>query len=108
MYFFDGQDQFRPVPTPGDIYTIRVPAWVLPDDSPMAETIPLVPAYLHHLIVKQLEAQIFRFTLGEGNAKFMAARAEYDRALMRASLNTDFAEGRVREWTSDEEAIQST
>lgn len=108
QYFMDGQDQFRVAPTPDGIYTVRVPAWVLPDDSPMEDEITLVPAYLYSLLVKKLEAQIFRFTLGEGNAKYVAAQAEYDRALQRASLNTDFAEGRVKEWTSDEEAIQSS
>jgi len=108
-YFMDGQDQFRLCPTPNGYYTVRVPAWVLPNATPMAETIPLIPGYLHQLLLKKLEAQIFRYTLGEGNAKYVAAKAEYDAALQRACKTIEFAEGRVREWTTqDEDAVQSS
>jgi hypothetical protein len=108
QYFMDGQDQFRPVPVPNGIYKIRIPMWVLPDDSAMEEAITLVPAHLHHIVLKGLEARIFRFTLGEGSTKYTAAVAEYEKAVFKAGLSTDFAEGRVREWKSDEEAIRSS
>jgi hypothetical protein len=102
-------DQFRLVPIPDGPYKVRVALWALPDSSPMEESVPLVPAYLHHLLIKGLEARIFRSALGEGNAKYLAAQAEYDRGLMRASLNTDFADGRVKEWSyQGEDAIQSS
>lgn len=109
QYFFDGQDQFRLFKTPDNIYNVRVPMWVLPDLTPLDAGIRLVPAYLHHLLLKLLIARIHQFTLGEGSVKYQAAIGEYQTALQRASLNTDFAEGRVREWrdTSDS-AIQSS
>jgi hypothetical protein len=109
QYFFDGQDQFRLFKTPDNIYNVRVPMWVLPDLTPLDTGIRLVPAYLHHLLLKALEARIFRWTLGEGSIKYQAAVGEYNAGLLRASLNTEFAEGRVREWrdTSDS-AIQSS
>lgn len=107
-YFMDGQDQFRLSVIPGSVYKVRVPMWVLPDLSPMEDTVRLVPAYLHHLLVKKLEATIFRFTLGEGSAKYQAAIGEYNAGLQRASLNVQFGEGRVVSWASEEEATQST
>jgi hypothetical protein len=109
QYFFDGQDQLRLFKTPDNIYNVRVPMWVLPDLTPLDTTIRLVPAYLHHLLLKSLIAKIFQFTLGEGSVKYQAAIGEYNAGLLRASLNTDFTDGRVREWrdTSDS-AIQSS
>jgi hypothetical protein len=107
-YFIDGQDQFRVVKIPDGVYSIRVPMWVLPDMTTLDGEVRLVPAYLHHALLKLLEARIFRFTLGEGTAKYQAAMGEYRAAIDRASVNTDFAEGRVRQWISQEHAIQST
>ena len=109
QYFIDGQDQIRFVKVPDAEYKVRVPAWVLPDDSPMQSEVRLVPPHLHHILIKGLEARIFRFTLGEGAAKYQAAVAEYQNAVAKASISTDFADGRIREWKQlDEEAIRST
>lgn len=107
-YFIDGQDQLRLVTTPNDAYRVRVPMWVLPDSSLFGVTIPLVPAYLHHLLLKALEARIFRFALGEGNAKYLATQAEYEKGVMRAGMSTEFADGRIKEWKSNDEAVQSS
>lgn len=108
FYFMDGQDQFRLSVIPGAVYKVRLPMWVLPNFTPMEDTVRLVPGYLHHLLVKKLETTIFRFTLGEGSAKYQAAMAEYQAGLMRASLNTEFGEGRVKSWASEDEAVRST
>ena len=108
-YFFDGQDQFRVVKIPDAAYDVRVTMWVLPDcNTDWGDTVPLVPPHLHHILVKGLKTKIFQFTLGEGSVKYQAAIGEYQAAVLRAALNTDFAEGRITQWTSDECAIRST
>jgi hypothetical protein len=109
QYLFDGQDQLRLTKIPDAVYTVGVTAWVLPDcNTDWGDTVPLVPPHLHHILVKGLKAKIFQFTLGEGSVKYQAAIAEYNNAVLRASLNTDFAEGRIREWRSEEHAVRST
>lgn len=109
-YFMDGQDQVHLVAIPDAVYKVRIPMWVQPVISPdeLADTVPLVPAYMHHILIKGLEAHIFEFTLGEGSAKFQAAQGKYDQLVAKAAISVDFADGRVKEYKSHDEAIRST
>jgi len=108
QYFMDGQDQMRLVPTPNAIRAVRVPLWVLPDWSEMISTVTLVPPHLHDCVELNLEMKIFRYALGASADKYKAAKLEYREALDRAGVNVNFAEGRVSEWKTDEEAVRST
>ena len=61
-------------------YPITIDYWCYPNvpwDS-VSEQIPIIPAFMHNLLLKRLEAQIFRYTLGEGAGKYQAAMAEYN------------------------------
>jgi hypothetical protein len=98
-------------PIPSGIYKMRTTAWAVPvvdpeDDS--AETIPLVPAWLHRTIAKLLERNILGFLYGEENARFARADAEYQKQLQQAMARRDGMIGKVVEYKSREDAIRST
>ena len=97
-------------PIPDNIYHLRVTYWALPNSryDQLPDDIPLVPAYLHRVLAKGLEAQIYRFCLGEQSEQYSTAFAEYSDAKDRAALKRDFGTGKVREYSSDEHAIRST
>ncbi len=103
-------------PVPDQTYPIQVAYWAVPaptSDS-LPEVIPLVPGFLHHVLLKKLEASIFRFTLGEGNAKYMAVSAEYQKLIDKYQLTSGFVPGERTDWTGAEDysndgtSIQST
>jgi hypothetical protein len=107
-----------PVPTGG--WPITIDYWSCPNVSldSLAEQIPLVPAYLHHVLLKRLEAQIFRYTLGEGAAKYQAAMSEYSALVAKYSAQDTFAPGEHIDYSADDDyesnfanaqnAVQST
>lgn len=95
---------------PDGAYNMRFLVWALPamNTDAIGDAVPLVPGYLHHILVKGLEFSIFRYTIGEGAAKTVACKAEYERLVIKASSNRDGVAGIVREYTSGETAIAST
>jgi hypothetical protein len=97
-------------PIPDNVYHLRATYWALPNSryDALPDQIPLVPAYLHRILAKGLEAQIYRFCLGEMSAQYSTAFAEYSDAKDRAALKRDFGTGKVREYTDPEHAIRST
>lgn len=97
-------------PIPDGVYHLRATYWALPNSryDKLPDEIPLVPAFLHRVLAKGLEAQIYRFCLGESSAQYSTAFAEYSDAKDRAALKRDFGTGKVREYTSAEHAVRST
>jgi len=110
-YFIDpgSSNILRLCPTPDQSYSIRVPYWAMPnlafDD--LSNDIPLVPGYLHRLLVKGLEAQIYRAVIGERAPAYQVARGEYEEARDKAALRREFTVEQGREWSNQEEAIRS-
>jgi hypothetical protein len=99
----------RVTPIPDDAYRLRISFWAMPNTTADAQSssIPLVPGHLHRILVKGLEAQIFRYVLGDASKQYLGAKTEYEAAVARAAEKRDFAVGKAREWTSSEEAIRS-
>jgi hypothetical protein len=98
-------------PIPDATYRVRIAYWAIPNIAPDAapEAIPLVPAFLQHVLLARLEARIFRFTLGEGAAKYQASMGEYNALVAKYKTWEDFTPGQVKEWKDhSNEAIQST
>lgn len=106
-------------PVPDQAYPILLDYWSVPNVTPDAipQTIPLVPAFLHHVLLKKLEAQIFRYTLGEGAAKYQAAMGEYKGLLDKYQMYDGMVPGEQKDYSSDDEcdswatghsAVQST
>ncbi len=63
-------------------HVLEITYWAIPPGpldpgGTLVDTVPLVPAYLHRALVKGLEAQILRYTLGEDNVNYTNAQAEY-------------------------------
>jgi hypothetical protein len=75
----------RVTPVPAGVYTISFMAWAMPnsDFDGILTSVPLVPKYMHPVLVKGLETQILRYTIGEGAAKFTTANGEYEAGIGR-------------------------
>ncbi len=61
---------------------LKIVYWAIPPgpldpNGTLSAVVPVVPAYLHRSLIKGLEAQILRYTLGEANASYIAAQTEY-------------------------------
>jgi hypothetical protein len=104
-------------PVPDQVYPISIGYWSVPNinEDSLPEAIPLLPAFLHHALLKKLEAQIFRFTLGEGTPKYQAAMSEYTALVNKYELSMGMTPGEQidwshddNEWSTDHSAIQST
>lgn len=95
---------------PDSIYRMRYMFWALPamNIDAVGETVPLVPSQYHPILVKGLERNIFRYTIGEGTTKYTAANGEYERLKAKASENRNGVTGVVREYVSNEDGIRST
>jgi hypothetical protein len=101
----------RLVAIPAAVYKIRYAYWAVPDlaaDDPTLNAVPLVPGHLHHILIKALERQILRNTVGEGAARYVRCDAEYEKDVADARTERDFAQGRVREYRDEDDAIRST
>jgi hypothetical protein len=74
-------------PVPNSVYKMRMTYWAVPVGSPdtFNDVVPLVPEHLHRVLVKGLEKQIFRYTLGESSTQYQAAKADYDSELAKAA-----------------------
>lgn len=86
--------------------------WAIPNytDDSGDETVPLIPYYLHPLLIKKLEMQVERYALGEGAEKYQAVSAEYENMKSKAQLYRQFADGYVEDLRthSRQDAVQST
>jgi hypothetical protein len=76
--------------TPNAAFPLRLIYWAIPDtivDShgDLLLGVPLVPQFLHRVLVKGLEAQILRYTIGEEDPKYQATQAEYQDQLAKAA-----------------------
>jgi hypothetical protein len=100
----------RIAPTPNAAYRVRIMFWALPSmaTDALGETVPLVPARCHRILVRGLEANIFRYAIGEGAAKYTAAKQDYESLVAKESENRHGFTGIVREYTCQESAIRST
>jgi hypothetical protein len=108
------------VPVPDQPYPITLDYWSVPNltSDEVPETIPLVPPYLHHVLLKKLEAEIFRYTLGEGSTKFQAAISRYEALVQKYQIFDAMVPGEQKDYSADDEcdtywstghnAIQST
>lgn len=108
------------VPVPDQAYPITLDYWAVPNvtSDSIPETIPLVPPHLHHVLLKKLEAQIFRYTIGEGATKFQAAMGEYNALVQKYQIYDAMVPGEQFDYSSDDEydaswstghnAVQST
>lgn len=90
----------RMCPIPKQAYRLRITFWAMPNvtSDQQRDNIPLVPGFHHHIIVKGLIAKI---------TKDPVDIAIYQQAVDRASEVREFARGRVREFTSGENAVRS-
>jgi hypothetical protein len=107
-------------PVPDQNYPIMIDYWACPNLPPdsTGEQIPLVPAFLHHVLLKRLEAQIFRYTIGEGATKYQAAMAEYNMLVARYQGMDGMVPGEQIDYSDDDDyetrflnaqnAVQST
>jgi hypothetical protein len=71
-------------------YPLRMGYWAIPDtivDSHggLLAQVPLIPQFLHRILVKGLEAQILRYTIGEEDPKYQHTQAEYQDQLAKAA-----------------------
>lgn len=97
-------------PIPDSNYPMSLSYWAIPNvtlDS-MDEQIPLVPAFLHHVLLKRLEAQIFRYTIGEGATKYQACMAEYNSMLALYQGMDSMVPGEHVDYSADEDVYEST
>jgi hypothetical protein len=107
-------------PVPDQNYPATLDYWSVPNIDPDAvpEQIPLVPPNLHHVLLKKLEAEIFRYTLGEGTTKFQAAMQQYTMLLQKYQMYDAMTPGEQKDYSADDDydsswstghnAIQST
>lgn len=107
-------------PVPTTAWPVTIDYWSCPNVSfdSLGEQIPLLPAYMHHVLLKRLEAQIFRYTLGEGAAKYQAAMSEYSALVAKYSAEDTFVPGEHIDYSADDDyestfanaqnAVQST
>lgn len=113
VYWITGISTFNCYPRPNAVFRIRIPYWAVPTINPEElddDVVPLVPVHLHHILQKGLEAEIFRYTLGEGATKYQATKAEYDALVKKAAMKEDFAPGAFNEWRNQDcgDAVQSS
>lgn len=101
-------------PIPDDAYHLRLNFWAVPNGTidTLDDLIPLVPAYLHHLLITKLElgilsAPVIAAMPGMSGA-LVATQAKYDRQIALVIPQRDFADGRVRSFTNTESAIRGT
>lgn len=107
-------------PMPDRAYPVSIDYWSCPNFSAdsVGEQIPLVPSFMHHVLLKRLEAQIFRYTLGEGAAKYQAAQAEYSALVANYAMFDAMVPGEHMDYSGDDDyespfgnsqnAVQST
>lgn len=95
--------------------TVRPQYWALPnlafDD--VSNVVPLVPGYLHHMLVKGMVRKIFAYLAADGAANYAAAKKvaddDYMYFLMKAKGSRDFADGKITEFSDQQcESVQST
>lgn len=107
-------------PVPDRSYPCTIDYWAYPNyfwDS-VPEQLPMMPAFLHSLLLKRLEAQIFRYTIGEGAAKYQASMQEYQEMLATFQGMDGMVPGEQEDYSSDDDyesnwannlwAVQST
>src|SRR5262249_44726844 len=107
-------------PTPDRNYPMTIDYWCYPNlawDS-VSEQIPIIPAFMHQVLLKRLEAQIFRYTLGEGAAKYQAAIGEYSALVANYAGMDNMVPGEHIDYSADDDyestfanaqwAVQST
>lgn len=104
QYFMNPHLVLNITPLPDRVYPMTLDYWACPIivDS-LGESIPLVPAFMHHVLLKRLEAQIFRYTIGEGAAKYQAAMGEYNSLVALYSGMDGFAPGEHIDWSADDD-----
>jgi hypothetical protein len=107
-------------PVPDQAYPVTIDYWSYPNLSldSIPDQIPLIPAFMHNVLLKRLEAQIFRYTLGEGAAKYQAAMGEYNMLVAKYLGMDGMVPGEHLDYSADDDyesvfgnnqnAIQST
>lgn len=95
---------------PADIYKIRVTCWALPNPvlDNTNEVVPLVPGYLHHVIVDGLVMDVWRSVYGEQDPKYLTAKREYEAGVERAMAKSSFDASYAPSFKSREAAVRST
>jgi hypothetical protein len=98
------------VPLPDQNYPITLDYWASPflgsgtvPEPTLPAAIPLVPAFMHSVLLKRLEAQIFRYTLGEGAAKYQAAMGEYNALVATYAGMDGMVPGEHIDWSADDD-----
>jgi hypothetical protein len=104
QYFINPFMVLNVTPVPDQAYPTTLDYWACPSivDS-LGELIPLVPAFMHHVLLKRLEAQIFRYTMGEGAAKYQAAMGEYSSLIALYSGMDGMVPGEHIDWSADDD-----
>lgn len=102
--------QLDPIPDAAYPFTLSfyaVPNWTA-DSVP--EQVPLVPAYLHPVLIKKFERTVLRYTIGEESAKYQAVSEEYEESLEKAQLYGNFSDGQISQIKihDSEDSVRST
>jgi hypothetical protein len=109
QYFMNPFLVLNVTPVPDAAYPTSLDYWACPvfTGAAVPEQIPLIPAWMHHVLLKRLEAQIFRYTLGEGAAKYQAAMGEYAALVAQHKGIDGMVPGEHIDWSADDD-YQST
>lgn len=95
--------------------SVRPWYWGLPSLSygDLPAVVPLVPGYLHHMLVKGMVRNIYSILSAQGATSYVAAKKsaddDYAYYLLKAKGSRDFADGKIIEFSDQQgEAVQST
>lgn len=91
-YFINGAYELWIYPAPDTknaAFPLRMNYWAVPNtitdsNGNLLATVPLVPPYMHDVLVKGLEKEIVRYTVGEEDAKYELTAKEYDTLVAQA------------------------
>lgn len=95
---------------PAGAYTLRMTYWAMPNPATddVSDAVPLVPKYLHYALVDRLEMDILRRLYGPQDAKYLAARADYEEEVLKAMAKNSFEASKVAQLVTRESAVRST
>ncbi len=100
-------NQVQLFPAPDQPYRVWFNFWAMPNMTVdrLDDKVPLVPGFLHRLLVLGMECNILRTT---DYKKFIATQALYDKKVEDADQAKNFADGDTTSWASEDTAIRST
>ena len=95
---------------PAGAYTLRMTYWAMPNPATddVSDAVPLVPKYLHYALADRLEMDILRRLYGPLDAKYLAAKADYEEDVLKAMAKNSFEASQAHQFITRERAVRST